>query len=59
MSENAGPMGILFGVLVMAAGIVLQASGARAIIFSSMIGAGILLSLASGVFWLVQARGPR
>lgn len=55
MTRFAGPVGLLVGVLLIVVGAVLQASGAAAVVFCSVIGAGILLAFAGVIVWLVQA----
>jgi len=54
MTRYVGPVGLLFGVVVIAIGVAFQVAGAAAVVFCSVIGAGIVLSLACGIIWLFQ-----
>lgn len=42
------------GVVAIVVGGVLQATGAAAVVFCSVIGGGIILAIAAAVTWLVQ-----
>jgi hypothetical protein len=54
-----GPIGILAGMVAVIAGGLLQMYGAAAIVFCSVIGAGIVLIVAAGAIWLFRALRPR
>jgi hypothetical protein len=55
MRMFAGPTVLMLGVLVMIVGAILQATGAAAVVFCSVIGAGIIVAIVGGAVWLVQA----
>lgn len=55
MRTFAGPTVLMLGVLVIIVGAVLQATGAAAVVFCSVIGAGIVLAVVGGGIWFVQA----
>ena len=55
MRTLAGPTVLMLGVLVIIIGADLQASGAVAVVFCSVIGAGIVVALVGGAVWTVQA----
>lgn len=53
-----GPIGIVIGIVAVIGGALLQMYGAAAVVFCSVIGAGLLLILAGVVVWLVRAFRP-
>ena len=59
MRTFAGPTVFLLGVLVIVVGAFLQTAGAAALLFCSVIGAGIVVAIVGGVIWAVQAFGHR
>ncbi|HLJ19284.1 MAG TPA: hypothetical protein VKU84_03755 [Stellaceae bacterium] len=54
MLHYIGPAGLVLGVVVIAIGIAFQVAGASAVVFWSVMGAGIVLALACGIIWLFQ-----
>ncbi|HET9780517.1 MAG TPA: hypothetical protein VFR33_01965 [Candidatus Dormibacteraeota bacterium] len=50
-----GPVGIFLGLILVLIGALLQVNGAAAVVFCSTIGAGIVLIVAAGGYWLVSA----
>lgn len=62
MRGYTAPAALVLGLLMIFAGGILQASGAAAIVFCSVIGVGIVVAVVGGGYWLVQAlrhRTPR
>ncbi len=54
MLRYIGPAGVVLGVVVIAIGVAFQIAGAAAVVFCSVIGAGIVLAVACGIVWLFQ-----
>lgn len=51
-----GPAGVILGVAAVIVGALFQIYGAAAIVFCSVIGAGLVLIVAGAIFWFVEAR---
>lgn len=50
-----GPVGTFLGLIVVLVGALLQINGAAAAVFCSTIGAGIVLIVLAGGYWLITA----
>ena len=59
MRTFAGPTVFVLGALVIIVGAFLQTAGAAALLFCSVIGAGIVVAIVGGAIWAVQAFGHR
>jgi hypothetical protein len=51
-----GPAAVVLGIVVAIAGALFQIYGAAAVVFCSVIGAGLVLIVAGAIVWFVEAR---
>ncbi len=51
-----GPAAVVLGIVVAIVGALFQIYGAAAVVFCSVIGAGLVLIVAGAIVWFVEAR---
>ena len=55
MRGYTAPAALVLGLVMIFAGGILQASGAAAVVFLTVIGVGIVVAVVGAGYWLVQA----
>ena len=59
MGRAIGIAMLLVGLVAIAAGLLLQAGGASAVVFCSVVGAGMLLAIVGFAAWAIEAWSRR